>query len=269
MIKLSDISSKMVRDILNPTTCELIRKSGAESVEDVIMVMGKYKQFDWERVQKNILGVEKQMEAANKKGKEPEKYFTKGYQGEDLSYQDTLNNGLVLLLDNPTHYRTRYKYLKQVPISEIKADLAHTNSTGENYVESSNSYYRFVGSERVPRVVSLVEMYEQQIERQSKLTKSRDINLFELDQMEKRWMVEDMYSEIVLYLVCSTKESLVWSNLSDEQKKIYLSSAIKKTQEALKTRQKIVEYVANYTTVPELEQVEKHNLKVLNRFIVK
>ena len=52
-------------------------------------------------------------------------------------------------------------------------------------------------------------------------------------------------------------------------KQLYLSSAINKKQEDIKTRQRIKEYIANYTTLPELERVAGHDLKVLKRFIVK
>ena len=74
---------------------------------------------------------------------------------------------------------------------------------------------------------------------------------------------------MVYYLVYNTNERLVWSTLSDTQKQLYLSSAINKKQEDIKTRQRIKEYIANYTTLSELERVADHDLKVLKRFIVK
>ena len=52
-------------------------------------------------------------------------------------------------------------------------------------------------------------------------------------------------------------------------KKLLIGSMDGKKQEDIKTRQRIKEYIANYTTLPELERVADHNLKVLKRFIVK
>ena len=61
---------------------------------------------------------------------------------------------------------------------------------------------------------------------------------------------------------------------ADDQKIIDLKrqrlmDALNKKQEDIKTRQRIKEYIANYTTLPELERVADHDLKVLKRFIVK
>ena len=39
--------------------------------------------------------------------------------------------------------------------------------------------------------------------------------------------------------------------------------------EDVNTRKNLKNYIANYTTLPELEQVANHDLKVLKRFIVR
>ena len=207
------------------------------------------------------------MELANKRGNQPECYHTKGYSSEELSQQDLVNHGGILLLNSPTGYhKTSYLALKYRTIADIKKDLAHTFANGRNIVSGT---YEKITDRRIPRIISSIEMYEQQIERQALLTTERGINLFELHKNEKLDITEEVYNEIIRFLVSNTDESLVWSSLSDAQKQLYLSSAINKRKEDIKTRQRIKEYIANYTTLPELERVAGHDLKVLTRFIVK
>lgn len=269
MIEFKNVSARTVIPYDAYSIKELAEKTGATSVEDVLKLMDAYPEYFWFDVMKRFSEVEKEMNLANKRGHQPEMFYTKGYNAENLSQQDLINYGDILLLDNPTYFKTRYKYLKDKSIAQIKTDLAHTAPNGKNYVSSSNCGYRNVGPDRIPRLVSLIEMYEEQIERQSRLTSERDINLFELHKDRKMDIAEEMYNEIIMYLVCNTNERLVWNALPDAQKKLYLSSAINKKQEDVKTRQRIKEYIANYTTLPELERVADHDLKVLKRFIVK
>ena len=270
MIELKNVSATTVIPYDDYSIEELVEKEGAVSVEDVLVLINKYPEYNWSEVIKMFGDVKRKIKLANKRGHEPEMFHTKGYSVEDLSKQDLMNYGDILLLDNPTYFKVRYKYLKDKLISQIKTDLAHTTPNGKNYVSASNYDYRNVGSDRIPSLVSLIEMYEEQIERQSHLTSERDINLFELHKDRKMDITEAMYNEIIMYLVYNTKERLVWADLSEPQKKLYLSSAINKKQEDLKTRQRIKEYIANYTTLPELERVANHDLKVLKkRFIVK
>jgi len=266
MIELKNISARTVVPYDAYSIKELVKKTGAVSAEDVLELITKYPEYNWSKVIKMFGEVERKMDLANKRGHEPEIFYTKGYSTEDLSQQDLVNGGGILLLNNPTDFKVKYRTLETKPIAEIKTDLAHTLPNGQNIVSAS---YRNIGDDSINELVSSIEMYEEQIERQSCLTSDRDINLFELHKDKKLDLTEEMYNEIVMYLVCNTNERLVWSALSDAQKKLYLSSAINKKQEDVKTRQRIKEYIANYTTLPELERVANHDLKVLKRFIVK
>ena len=269
MIELKNISAKTVIRFGDDCIKELVKRNNAKSAEDVLRLMDNYSEYNWSGVVKGFSEIKRQMNLANKRGHSPEMFYTKGYIPEDLLQQDFINHGNILLLDNPTDFKTRYICLRDKSIAQIKDDLAHTFSDGGNYVKSSNAEYKNVGTNTIPKIISSIEMYEKQIERQSRLTTERDINLFELDKDLKIDITEDMYNEIIMYLVYNTNERLVWGVLSDAQKKLYLSSVINKKQEDIKTSSKIKEYIANYTTLPELEKVASHDLKVLKRFIVK
>ena len=268
MIKLNNISARTVIPYNSYSIKELVEKTGAVSAADVLALIYKYHDYNWTKVIKLLSEVEREMNLANKRGYEPVMFYTKGYNTEDLSQQDLINNGNILLLDAPTASKTRHSLLKDKSIAQIKTDLAHTFANGKNYVISNHCYTK-IGHNSIPKIISSIEMYEQQIERQSHLTSERDINLFELHKDRKMDITEEMYNEIIMYLVYNTQERLVWSILTDAQKKLYLSSGINKKQQDLITREKIKEYIANYTTVLELERVANHDLKVLKRFIVK
>lgn len=269
MIELKNVSVRTVIPYNNYRLSNLIQNSGATSVKDVLKLMDEYPQYNWFDVMKDISDVERQMNLANKNGYQAEMYYTKGYSNEELSQQDLENYGEILLLNNPIDFKVKYRRLEDLSIAQIKTDLAHTFPNGKNFVVASNSRYRKIGNNSIPRLISAIEMYEEQIERQSQLTSERDINLFELDKDIKLEITEEMYNEIIMYLVYNANERLVWSTLSDAQKKLYLSSAINKKRKDIETRERIKEYIANYTTLPELEKVANNNLKVLKRFIVK
>ena len=64
-----------------------------------------------------------QLDLANKRGREPEMFYTKGYSTEDLSQQDLVNGGGILLLNNPTDFKVKYRTLETKSIAEIKTDL--------------------------------------------------------------------------------------------------------------------------------------------------
>ena len=270
MIKLKDISAKTIIPYDAYAIKELIEITGAESVADVLELTKKYPNYNWSVVYDILEGnFERVWNLANKRGYVPKIFTTKGYSDEELKKQDSFNNGGILLVSNPTTSGIRNRCLENKTIRTIKSDLAHTYADGENYVIGANFIYRNIGEGSIPNLITSIEMYEEQIERQAQLTKERDINLFELHKEEKIDIVEEMYNEIIMYLLYNADERLVWNVLSDSKRKAYLSSAINKKQEDIKARETIKEYIANYTTIKELEKVANHKLKVLKRFIVK
>ena len=268
MIKLKSISAQKIIPYGECDIQKLIMDTKATSVEDLLNLIERFPEYNWGNTKEKCEKIEKLVKTINKIAYETEVYYTKGYSDSELLKQDRMNNGDILLLNNPTRMGCRFSYLKGKSIAKIKSDLACTLDTEKNYVATSPEYFK-IGPKNIPTLISAIEMFEAQIERQAKLTEERDINLFELDKEAKLDLTEAMYNEIVNYLVYNTKGRLVWSNLSDTQKKLYISSTINKTMEDVNTRKNLKNYIANYTTLPELEQVANHDLKVLKRFIVR
>ena len=267
MIELKNITSRMFA--LDKPVKELIEQTGASSVEDVIMLKTMYPEYNWVEVNKRLTYIEKEMAKANRKGHVPTVFYTKGYSNQALLQQDDLNKGNILLTNNPIEYDVRYFSLKNKSIRQIKNDLSHTYPDGKNYLLSTPCNYRNIGVKSIGRVISLIEMYEEQIERQASLTTKRNINLFEMDKKEKTYIVENMYKDIIEYLTYNTEEKLVWSTFSKRRKELYLLSIIKHTEQSERIKQIIIEYISNYTTLPELCEVRNNDLKVLKRFIIK
>lgn len=269
MIELKNIAAKTIVPFNQYEIKELIKETSSTSVEDVLRLMQEYPNLNWSEVEKYYEVIKRKMALANKRGYSPNVYYTRGYDEDTLLKQDKLNKGSILLLDNPTDFRTRYHHLKELSIEQIKSDLSHTMPNGENYVLSVSSHYTNIGIGQIPRIISLIEMYEEQVQRQAKITERRDINLFELHKEEKLEIIEELYNEIILYLINNTEERLVWSKLTETQKELYLLSTISKKISHVETREKIKKYIANYTTLPEVENLEKEKFKTLQRFIIK
>ena len=117
----------------------------------------------------------------------------------------------------------------------------------------------------VPRILTALDMYSEQVARQAKLTDLRDINLFTYQQKEKEEIVKELYDKMMKYLLGTVSE-FVWGELSDMQKQLYLLSIANKTKKGQRIRRTMISIISNYTTLPELEGASE-DFKVLKRFI--
>ena len=271
MVRLSEISAKTIIPNNAHDIKKLVEENNVESVEELLYLSHLHKEYDWSEIYRMLLGdFEKSWNMSLQNGYIPEIFTTKGYSDEKLKKQDVFNKGSILLLNSPlTIQSAKYECLETKTIKTIKSDLSHTFPNGSNYLSAGNPEYMSIGSHDISRIVSSIEMYEEQIERQAQLTKERNINLFELHKLEKLALIEELYNEIIMYLLDHTKERLVWGELTALEKKAYLSSAINEKQEDIIIKEIIKAYIANYTTIKELEDVLNYKLKVLKRFIVK
>ena len=267
MIKLENISVDVLSaHYYSPTIDKIIEERKIKTLQDFVDEMEKSpEQFRWchpllDRLDKVI----ESMNKSNRKGKEPSTFQFKQYDDSSLQYTDSLNNGDILLLTKPTTESTVSRSgIRYRTIEQIKDYLSLTTSNGENCLVSR---VRKIGPEAVSGVLTAVDMYSDQVVRQSQLTDSRDINLFTYQQDEKIEIVDDLYAKIIAYLIYDTKE-FVWGELSDAQKKLYLSSIVNNRQMDQIIRDRMISNVSNYTTLPELENVAKGDYKVLQRFI--
>ena len=191
-------------------------------------------------------------------------YLAREYEDESLNYTDTQNMGDVLLVGSPTqNLSSRYWGLKDYTIEQLKTMLATTNQFGKNNLLT----IRNIGIKSIPAILNAIELYSSQVERQAQLTEERNINLLELDKERKLEIAEDLYSEIILYLIYNANGKLFWGELSDDQKKLFISSTINNKKLDKVIRNRMINAVANYTTLPEMEKMAEGKMKVLNRFL--
>lgn len=266
MIKLENVYANSIISYNAYVIRDLMEKLDIKSFEELLELRKEFPEYNWDKVQKDIIYAQKRIELANKRGQEPEIYSTKGYSNIELSKQDELNNGDILLLHSPTGHRVKFVHIKHKPISLIKEELSHTIVDGRNAFVYIN---RHMGASSIPKLISAIEMYEDQIERQSRLTKDMTTDLFKIDRYDKKMIVDEVYKDIMMYLIDNAEFGLVWDNLSDNQKNIYISSIYNAGVHDIETRNKVISYISNYTTLSELEEVAKGDCKVLKRFISK
>lgn len=263
MIKLSDISINNVLYGSEQRFVNLAKENNCYSVEDLISLTKEYPEYNWNVVNKRIDELKLIVEKNNIKGIEPETYK---YENNGIELVDKLNKGDVLLLDNPTlELQTKFRGLRTYSIDEIKHNLKLTDQFGRNVI----GRIRNIGPDSITKIISALKMYDEQILRQADLTEKRNYNLFLKDKKAKNEIVEDLYSDIIMYLIYNTEERTIWGELTEPQKKLYISSVINSKKRDVIIKDRMIDIVSNYTTLPELEKVSDGNRKVLKRFIEK
>ena len=104
--------------------------------------------------------------------------------------------------------------------------------------------------------------------RQANETKKRNINLFLLNKLQKEFIVRDQIKTIIKYLV-DNADVCVWGELSPAQKNRLVSAVTKYSgYENQLIRERMIEAIANYTTLSELK-ADVVKQKTLDRFIIK
>ncbi len=236
----------------------------ASSMKTLQHIMWNNPGLDWSIPKKDLEECIEKLKASNFRRLEKEIYKTNGYSDESLEYNDNLNNGEVLIINPPYSVATvADNTVKNLTIGEIKADLKYVLANGKNYFLSR--HYE-IGKAKLMKIVEAIGWYEDQIARQGLLTSDRDINLFELNYDEKLAIVLSYYEDIVNFFT-KDKKDLIWQDYSANQNKLLIESLSAKGARGRNTKEVLSNYIANYTTIEELEKFKKGNVKVLNRFV--
>lgn len=248
----------------------VIYKENAHSVGELLEVMKKYPDLDWKRAKSLIKRANNIVKKSNANGKEAEIYIPQAYSDSRLLATDKDSYAADLILQSPTSEgHCKYYSLNNKTIEDIKRDIVLTDSRGVNALKSSNSDYRNIGSAAILKIVKALDFYREQVERQAKIYDDWSNNLFYEDYLEKEQIVKDLYSEIVLFFAYHSESRTVWGDLSDEEKKKIVSSAINDKEIDRIIREKLFNDITLYTTLPELEDLSNNNQNILKRFLVK
>ena len=267
MIKLENLPLETLGlDYKAPAVHNKLLEKNIKTLQDLVDAMEKYPKTNWGFIPTRLKETMEWVEKSNAKGLEPIIYSLKRYDDPSVEYTDTLNKGSKLLLSTPTTKNSvRMDRVGYLSISDIKRFLTTTTSSGKTYLLYQ---LRGIGEKSIPQIVDAVDLYTDQVIRQSKLTPSRDENVFAYQRREKQRLVDDNYPEIIAYLIFEAKE-LVWGELTDSQKRMYLSSIINERETDKVIRLRMTRIIADYMTMSELDGISQGKYKVLDRFIKK
>ncbi|MBO4601306.1 MAG: hypothetical protein J5634_03655 [Bacilli bacterium] len=252
-------------------------KENVRTIQDFIDFIKKHPEYQNEKngklnnytIQMRLDEIIKRVNRLSKNGKEPEVYFCEKYKHPELEYNDSCNYIDSIFFQNAAQKQI-LDYTYMIPVRIVKNDLSLTTSYGENQFRS---YIYRLNDEKIQSIISNLNMFTEQIERQAKLTDRRDINLFLYERNMKIELLKKKYAEVIAYLIYTDKD-LVWGKMNDKEKRLYLSSVFKTGTQKMtfnehKCKELLIKQIANYTTLPELENMHKGNYNVLKRFIRK
>jgi len=286
MVKLEDVSI----DVFKRKLQNLKPYENIEENLNVLSVLDNYSIITYGQIEEQInLGnpdfnigifkqqlkqVEKNIELLTEQGIKPEIYSSKGYRLgvvdlRSLEITDKYTSGRNLILKSPTNIRhtNRDGYINMHTIGELKHMLSHVHPNLKNVLLSGNYC---LTREDIPKLIKAINFYEEQVIRKAQeIKKDKSIhlprNVFEYDKDIKRQLVEEQIKEVVDYLTSSTS-TYIWGKLSDAEKLRLIKSVTSKSGNQI-IRRNIVEMIANYTTLSEIEEGLKP--KTLKRFIVR
>lgn len=264
MISRKNVSAREALRFCSKELCDLVLSKKVKSVDDVYELLDNNVKLRDIQIISNLRNIDRTIDFANRKGNIEEIYQVYDYSNESLEQIDSLNNGNILLLNNPTQELNSFKELDTISIEEIITDLNHVTCMGNNYALKR---YMCIKKENVDKVVSSINMYRNQVERQA-LELRNNGNLFELYSEERKRLVEGNYNIIINYFVNNAKE-MHWGELTDNEKSVYISSTIRNGSYTRLVKERLVNDISHYITFNEAKDLKEGNVKVLDRFIVK
>ena len=287
MIKLENISTQTFENKLRK---ELNKSENFEEVLNILSILNNYSVEDYGKLKdliesgvsdfnnpvfkQEIEKLEKNIELLIQQGIKPEIYSSNGYKMgivdlRSLKITDKHTSGRNLILKSPTNikHNNRDSYVNMHTIGELKHMLSHVHPNLRNVLLYGNYCLK---REDIPNLIKAINFYEEQVIRQAQdLKKDASIhfpfNIFERDKNIKIELVNEQIKDVVDYLTSSTS-TYIWGKLTDTEKLRLIKSVSSKNGNQI-IRRNVVELIANYTTLSEIEEGLK--TKTLKRFIVR
>lgn len=221
-------------------------------------------------LEKQLAEKEVAIERLNIAGVEPKIFLPNDYNGMDIddkSIKKTENKtkASVLAYRNPAICNVGKKgRISKLSIHELKHLLSHISF--RTYQNEFLSIYRGYSENDAKKIITALNFFEEQIQRQALATGKTDTNLFVIDGEEKRAIVEEDIRDIVEYFT-DTSDTYIWGKLTLAQKRLLAESVHgKNTNKHQIVRNNMIDLIANYTTLGEIQDGIK--LKTLDRFVV-
>lgn len=275
-----DMIPAVVMTKWNESLRDFLNGKDVKTVKDIERLLRNNCSENLEQAFIDLRNIKNCISKNNRDMKDVEIYPVTTYSIPELEYQDTINNESCLILENPIYdngFKTEFSSIQNLSIRKIATDLSYVMPSGKNFLIE---YYPLIGHKNVKCIANAINIFHEQIERQAALTTDYSINLFEMNQREKINIVWREYDEIIDYLLVDaelhfvlsndpSKFGFVWGPLSCSAKKTYKSLSDCSTEKQLEKKKALISYIANYSTLPELEDISNHKMKSLDRFIVK
>lgn len=287
MVKLEDVSIKLFEAELKK---RLNKGEEFEEILNILSILNNYSietygdlkyfietdnpDFNKDLFKQELEKVEKNIELLTEQGIKPEMYKSEGYRLgvvdlRSLEITDKYTSGRNLIIKSPTNIRhtNRDAYVNMHTVGELKHMLSHVHPNLRNVLLYGNYCLK---REDIPNIIKAINFYEEQVIRQAKeMKKDPSIylpqNIFEYDKKIKKALVNEQIKDVVDYLTSSTS-TYIWGKLTDTEKLRLIKSVTSKSGNQM-IRSNIVEMIANYTTLSEIEEGLK--TKTLKRFIVR
>lgn len=192
-------------------------------------------------------------------------YEESGYNKKLLISTDLNTFCDVLPFNSPlNHERATANRVKNISIADAKHLLSHYSHFG---TLALCAYLNSFGNAKANRVASLIHFYEEQILRTADLVYPGYCgNLFTKDKEDKTEIVTENLLPIAEYLM-ENGNDFIWGSMKPQQKERLLNSiATPKGMQNQMTKEKIIRYITDYTTLPEIED-DLTRKRALDRFI--
>lgn len=196
-------------------------------------------------------------------------YADSGIERHILTQTDKENDCYSLILGRPTTIvsRGRINDLQGVSIYDAKRLLQTTvvnkwKNTLENGLTAT--IYRY-GNKDAVMFRDAINLYEEQVIRQSYEAANLEQNLFALNREAKYQIVSDNYDLFIDFFLDNATEC-IWGSCTPSAKKLLDYSKKNSTYQHLRVRENFIRIISDYTTLGELEN---EPIQTLNRFLVK
>lgn len=194
--------------------------------------------------------------------KKPQTY-TRNNLGEideidlEITENEILAKNLILNAVVDDSWRVTFLNIGELNIKKLRYFLGHTTPDGN----MSLKLFDKIGNKALQKVIKGLCYYEDQIIRQNLEKHEVGTNLFTLNQKEKQNIVEKELNEFVEYLL-SFSYDFIWGKRNETVNKLLEDCLIRRSKNAIKNKQRLVEILTNYMTLRELENnpIENHTL---------
>lgn len=265
MVRLEQISTMdYVQNYLSRSDQDLFLKAGIVDYQKLEDFIRKNPEWKFSKTADHLFMVKERVLVQDDEF-EGTIYQIPEYSDDSLAYNDSLVFGSSLILNSPSSTNRLFTAnLEKMTMAEIKHRLTHLNVYFKNFFE----VYSTMSPAKARKVLSALYLYNEQIERQALETSRRDINLFTYMYEEKRKIIEKEIIDIIAWFLQNTKEAFIWGDLSETQKKKYLSAMVRDFTPDIYLKENLIDVITNYVSMSEVEEgLTKGD--TLKRFVIK